>query len=142
MKLPQLQDLSLWQRIVLALGIVLFAILMLIVISWLTGGDVAAQQRSAQRPVSAEEKHPFELQPIDVNIPDCSDNEEVKDRMRSLVLEGLDQALRDHVTNLFRIWMSNPADPTKAGTGVRNGARAYIHARHQISEWDVPPCKK
>jgi hypothetical protein len=84
----------------------------------------------------------FSLEEQNITVPVCSDSSETKDRMHSLILVGLDQAFTDHVANLFRVWMSNGTnDPGKAANGIRLGARAYLHARHQIANWDIVNCE-
>jgi hypothetical protein len=75
--------------------------------------------------------------------PLCSDDSKQIERVKELVQGGLDNALQDHTEHLMSIWIRDNVDvASRAGIGMRNGARAYFHARQQIADWVIPPCRE
>jgi hypothetical protein len=75
--------------------------------------------------------------------PLCSDDQKEIEHARALIDRGLDNALENHVELLMSIWIKDEVNETsRAATGLRNGARAFFHARKQIDAWVIPPCKQ
>ena len=69
----------------------------------------------------------------------CMDHE-TKDRIRTLMLEGVDQALKTHTVNLFETWMKDSAaQPSRAARGMQQGISAYMRSRNSIMNWQ-PAC--
>src|SRR5262245_11807282 len=74
---------------------------------------------------AAKPQHCFKIEP------------ELRDQVRKLMHEGLDNALRQHLTNLFLSWMKDPFDqPHRAAEGANRGIKAYIDAHNDINVWD------
>jgi hypothetical protein len=71
----------------------------------------------------------------------CMDTE-TRQRVRGIVLEGVDQGLRDHIKGLFNVWATDPKhdQPKRAITGMNNGLAAYFHARAAALKWAPPEC--
>lgn len=75
--------------------------------------------------------------------PLCSNSAQEIERARSLVQQGLEQALVEQTQHLSRTWSSsNIEESSRAAAGVRNAIRAYFHAREQIDSLKIPPCTK
>lgn len=66
----------------------------------------------------------------------------IKEQVRVLMLEALDNALRERVEHQFDIWMREPDrnQPARAATGTRTAVRAYADSRKFVQEWNPPPC--
>ena len=71
---------------------------------------------------------------------DCAD-EETREKIRGLILTGIDQALIGQVIKLFDVWMreiENP--PRRAITGADAAVNAYLRARARALKWNPPSC--
>jgi hypothetical protein len=107
-----LHELSLWQRIVLAIAIVLAAVLLLIVISWLAGG-----QADAQAP----------RDDLYADVP-------ADPALLAIDKQSLTEAYHDQLVHLFGIWIKGRASSTKEITeGLKIARRAYGIAAAQIA---------
>jgi hypothetical protein len=74
--------------------------------------------------------------------PLCADDSTLREQVRRTVLAGLENALRQHVEKIMGVWISDGGvNPSRAANGVWIGSRAYLHARKQIEDWDIPACK-
>lgn len=74
-------------------------------------------------------------QPITCMAPD------LRDKMRALSLDAIDEAYQDRVKRVFEIWMADPKDqPNRAAVGARNAIRAWANSRRFIETWNPPPC--
>jgi hypothetical protein len=64
-----------------------------------------------------------------------------RERIRVVVLEGIDEALKQHVMKLFDIWMKDTSkQPERAIEGMSIGISAHVRARANATRWDPPPC--
>jgi hypothetical protein len=108
-----LHELTLLQRLILALGIIVFAILALILISKLTGeADAQAQQE-----------------------PDIYEGIPIDSKLLHLDKMAIDEAYDDQVRHLFRIWLAGGITGNKEITiGLKNARRAYNLAAGQIAK--------
>jgi hypothetical protein len=71
---------------------------------------------------------------------DCMDPTE-RERIRDLVLRGIDDGLKEQIQHLFETWMKDISDqPRRAMVGTNNAINAHIRARKQSVEWDPPVC--
>jgi hypothetical protein len=71
----------------------------------------------------------------------CVDPEE-RVRVREIVVDGLDGALKDRVFHLFEQWMIDQHEqPKRATTGLTNAINAHIRARKDALRWNPPPCE-
>jgi hypothetical protein len=67
---------------------------------------------------------------------------EERERIRTTVIEGIDEALRAHVVKLFDVWMKDTSNqPARAIEGMEAGISAHIRARTNALNWNPPPCK-
>ena len=68
--------------------------------------------------------------------------DETREQVRSLVLDGLDQALRNQMTKLFEIWMrdAHESPPRRATLGMNLAVNSYMRARAGALAWNPPLC--
>jgi uncharacterized MAPEG superfamily protein len=67
---------------------------------------------------------------------------EARERVRALVLEGIDQGLKMHAQHMFEVWMKDPTkQPARALAGMRTGIIAYNGARAAAQRWRPPLCR-
>jgi hypothetical protein len=65
---------------------------------------------------------------------------ETRDHIRQLMNEGLDQAFRTHLVELFDVWMKDrAAEPIRAQRGMNAGISAYARSRKSAMTWQ-PAC--
>lgn len=73
--------------------------------------------------------------------PLCTDDPQEAERARALVQQGLERALIEHTQHLFDVWLRDDVtESRRAANGVRNGMRAFFHARRQIEAMTIPHC--
>jgi hypothetical protein len=71
---------------------------------------------------------------------DCMDATE-RERVRQLVLDGIDDGLKEQIQHLFETWMKDLTDqPRRAMVGTSNAFNAHVRARAQALAWDPPLC--
>jgi hypothetical protein len=62
-----------------------------------------------------------------------------EERLKVVLYQALDEALRLYVVNQFSVWMKDPTDqPERAADGVHKAVRAWTDARKAIDEWEAP----
>ena len=68
---------------------------------------------------------------------------ETREKVRSLIIEGLDEGLRDHVKHLFEVWLKvdDVNQPKRVLSGIRAGAKAYVRSREAARKWNPPTCQ-
>ena len=66
----------------------------------------------------------------------------MKDKVRAVLLDGLDDALKSRMEHLFEIWMREPDNqqPSRAAVGIRQAIRAYVNSRTFMLQWNPPAC--
>lgn|SRR5262245_42260879 len=70
----------------------------------------------------------------------CGDDK-LRDQVKTLMLEALNEALRNHIENAFAVWMKDDREqPGRAARGVNQGVAAYLRSRRQIEQWTLPSC--
>jgi hypothetical protein len=73
---------------------------------------------------------------------DCMDPTE-REKVRDIVLNGIDQGLEKSIVHLFDIWTKDMSDqPRRAMVGTNNAVNAHARARKQALAWDPPACQK
>ena len=81
--------------------------------------------------------------PRDATLPlpqNCMDDV-AREKVRAILLDGLDQALKQHLVTLFGIWMKDVQDqPGRAKHGLQLGIGAYVQARASALRWSPPNC--
>lgn len=66
---------------------------------------------------------------------------EMKEKVRALMLAAIDEAFRNHVEHTYEVWMKDDqGQPGRAATGVRNGLIAYLRAYRAAKEWNPRMC--
>jgi hypothetical protein len=119
MRIKPLEELTLGQRIALAFAIVAVVSLVLICIGFLVGEAESAPSEQVQVCMDATER----------------------ERIRELVLSGIDKGLEEQIQRLFEIWMKDASDqPRRAMVGTNNAFSAHTRARRQAVQWDPPVC--
>jgi hypothetical protein len=74
--------------------------------------------------------------------PACMDTA-MREQVRGLMLEGIDQGFRAHAQRMFEIWQKDPTkQPARANAGMRSGIIAYNGARAAAQRWSPPTCAK
>jgi hypothetical protein len=113
--------------------IVVIVLLLLACVGYFTGNW---NEDEAARPgyqVAAAESQMVDLGP-------CMD-EATRERMRAVMLEALDDALKEHVKRVFEVWLRDErGQPDRARTGVRQGIKAWLGAHRGALEWMPPTC--
>jgi hypothetical protein len=71
----------------------------------------------------------------------CMDDEQ-REQVRDLMIQGFNEAMKDHTKHLFDVWVRDVTDqPDRAITGMNNGVSAYLRARASALKWSPPNCK-
>jgi hypothetical protein len=72
----------------------------------------------------------------------CMD-EMTREQVRTIVLAGIDQALKNQTTHLFEVWMKDShGQPMRANSGMRNAINAYSSSRAIGLRWMPPICSE
>jgi len=67
--------------------------------------------------------------------------DEAREKIQKLMVEGLDEALKNHTRKMFEIWVQDDTDqPRRATEGMRSGIRAYVRSRAAALHWNPPAC--
>jgi hypothetical protein len=70
----------------------------------------------------------------------CAD-EATRERMRGLMVDGLDEALRGQAKVLFENMMRDPSSqPVRARRGMDETATAYLRTYENMRAWNPPTC--
>ena len=70
----------------------------------------------------------------------CMD-EATRERVREIILEGVDESLKEHTKHIFSIWLKDSTDqPRRAISGMQTGIRAYLGSRANAMKWAPPLC--
>ena len=73
-------------------------------------------------------------------VEPCMDDES-RERVRNLMIDGIDTALKSHVQRVFDIWMKDPSgQPKRAKIGMHEGISAYVRSRAEALKWSPPLC--
>jgi hypothetical protein len=117
MYIKPLEELTLGQRIALAVAIVAIVSLILVCVGFFVGEAESAPSEHV-----------------------CMDPTE-RERIRDIVLTGIDKGLEEQIKHLFEIWMKDASDqPKRAMVGTSNAYSAHARARRQAVAWDPPQC--
>jgi hypothetical protein len=72
----------------------------------------------------------------------CMDDD-TRERVRGILLDGIDAALKAQAQHIFTTWMKDPTDqPRRATIGMRNGVNAYVGSRAAAKKWTPPHCRE
>ena len=71
----------------------------------------------------------------------CVPDIETKGKIRTILLEATEQALKDHVIKMHEVWMRDEkGQPERATNGTRQGVKAFLSGRSFLQKWDPPIC--
>jgi hypothetical protein len=118
------------QRFLLTLAIVLAMLFALALFGYFTGNW---EEDDTARPgyglASAETR------------PELCMDADTRERVRKLMIEALDNSLREKIESLFAVWLRDSTDqPRRAQTGMNSALRAYVGARAAAMKFDPPEC--
>jgi hypothetical protein len=131
-----MQNLTIWQRIAVTFIIVLLILLAFALAGWMTGGWDGEVYG-----VASESSRPVQLTPPSDIFPVCGDDQ-LREHTRTLMLAGLDDALRDRIHTLFDVWMKDEGgQPGRAARGIHQTVSAFIRGHNALEKWDLPPCR-
>ena len=135
--IPTLGDLSIGQRIVLTIIIVLVILFAFALMGWMASGWDGEVYG-----LSSESSRKVQLTPPPDIVAVCGDDQ-LREHVRELMLDGLDEALKDRIHHLFDVWMrDDQGQPGRASRGVHQSISAYIRARDGLEKWDLQPCRQ
>ena len=70
----------------------------------------------------------------------CMDAE-MRDRIRTLAMQGHDEAFKTQAAHLFSVYVLNPDEiPNRAQVGTQRSIRAYVRVRELALKWNPPSC--
>lgn len=74
---------------------------------------------------------------------DCVEPTE-RERVRDIVLRGVDDGLQRAMTHLFDVWQKDPntEQPKRAQVGTTNAVNAHNRARKLALAWNPPACDR
>jgi hypothetical protein len=83
---------------------------------------------------------PFSLASAE-STPELCMDEATREQIKTVMLEALDTALKNHIEHMFEVWLKDErGQPGRARTGVNLGIKSYLGARKGAMEWAPPPC--
>lgn len=76
-----------------------------------------------------------------VELTPCTD-EATRERVRGLMSSALDEALRTHIEDLFKVMLKDDTgQPERARHGVQRGLKAYLRAQKGVEDWSPTLCQ-
>jgi len=73
--------------------------------------------------------------------PELCMDDESRERVRKIMLEALDEALKQKIVDLMDVWLRDSTDqPRRAAKGMDNALRAYFQARNAAMKFQPPEC--
>lgn len=91
-------------------------------------GSAAVSQRALDRPV--------------IGVA-CVDDEQEREKIRTIMLAAIDDALKQHIIRMTDTWMRDETDqPQRAINGATRGIKAFIGSRRQALKWNPPICSE
>lgn len=82
----------------------------------------------------------FEIASAESTPVMCTDST-TREKVRTVMTDALDEALKNHIVHTFEIWMKDErGQPERARTGVTNGIAAYLRATKSVLAWSPPDC--
>ena len=70
----------------------------------------------------------------------CMDGD-TRERVRKLMIEALDDGLKQKIEDLFAVWLRDTTgQPARASNGMRTALRAYVDARASAMKFNPPEC--
>lgn len=95
---------------------------------------LAAMALSFRYQVAAETVRPV------IGIP-CVDDEQEREQIRAIMLDAVNEALKQHIIRMTDTWMRDETDqPKRAINGATRGIKAFVGSRRQALKWNPPLC--
>ena len=117
------------------------AVTLVIVLAALFGLSVCGYQRwetieqSSTYGLMSAESQPAPMTPL------CVLDDETKERLRGIMIEAIDEGLKEHIVDLYKVWMRDErGQPGRARVGIEAAVRAHQAARKGALAWDPPYC--
>ena len=109
---------------------VIVALLVAVILAAISVGSAALSERFR---LASETSQPATV----LCVPDT----ETRDKVRVIMLEAIEQSLREHIVRMHEVWMKDDrGQPGRAQTGARQGIKAYIAGRDGALKWNPPLC--
>src|SRR5215475_3694280 len=71
--------------------------------------------------------------------PELCMEDQVRERVRKIMLEALDESLKEKIKDLMDVWLRDSTDqPSRAARGMNNALRAYQQARAAAFKFNPP----
>lgn len=73
--------------------------------------------------------------------PELCMDDTTRERVRTIMLQALDDALKDKIKDLYNVWLrDDTGQPQRAARGAEAAIRAYFHARGAAMKFNPPEC--
>ena len=133
MKSPH--DMTVKERIVATVIIVLAALFGIALWGWLSGGWNEGENEPLFEIASSYTRK------VKADIPEPCMNEEMRERLRMMALTSLDASFGDKVEQLYAVWLRDATDqPARAQVGIKQAISAYLRAHDLMEKWSPPEC--
>lgn len=75
--------------------------------------------------------------------PEACMDPQMREKVRALMLEAIDEALKNHTQHMYEVWMKDPnSQPSRAITGMKQGITAFVNSRNAAMRFNPPACKE
>jgi len=83
---------------------------------------------------------PYMLESASAQPIQCTDAA-TREKIKTVMLEALDEALKRHIVHMFEVWMKDDrGQPERARNGTIAGINAYLKASNGVANWAPPDC--
>jgi hypothetical protein len=73
---------------------------------------------------------------------DCIPQNQLE-RIREIMLDGIDMAFKEHIAHLLSVLIKDPKDqPDRAIAGLRPAIKAYVNGRIAVVNWNPATCEE
>jgi hypothetical protein len=77
-----------------------------------------------------------------VEKPLCMPDTQTIEHMRAMFAAGIETSFKQHVANMFEVWVKDPVDqPRRAVAGMRAATSAYLRSQAWIKNWQPELCR-
>jgi hypothetical protein len=124
------RDMSLGQRVMLTVCIVIVLLFALALFGWWSGRWKNDENNA----------HVYDMASAETRPELCMDRD-TRERVRAIMMEALDQALKTKVEELFAVWLRDATgQPARAKRGMEGALLAYYGAHREAIKFDPPEC--
>ena len=96
---------------------------------------------SQEGPTIKSESYVVVQDPAGVVKMMCVSDDDLREKVRQILLDGLDDALKTQIETVYAVWMrDNAGQPQRAAVGVRKAIVAYLEGRTSALNWSPPLC--